>query len=253
MNNLYPLLVFLLGICIGSFINVFVDRFLTGKSILKGRSYCDSCKKTLAFYDLIPILSYFFLKGKCRYCKSKISPYLPFVELITGVLYVSVLLFLPNKDLPSIIYHLSLVSFLFVIFLVDLKYGVIPDKILFPAILASLVYLFTIHNSLFIIHFLSSAGAFLFFLFLFLATRGKGIGFGDVKLSFLMGLLLGFPNIVLSLYIAFLTGAIVGLILILWGKRRFFGGKIPFGPFLVLGTFLALFWGNSLIRLVIPF
>lgn len=95
---------------------------------------------------------------------------------------------------------------------------------------------------------MSGLGAGIFFLALFLFTRGRGMGFGDVKFAFLMGLVLGFPNIIVSLYIAFLTGAIIGIILMIWGKKRFFGTAIPFGPFLVLGTFAALFWGEIIFQ-----
>jgi prepilin signal peptidase PulO-like enzyme (type II secretory pathway) len=182
--------------------------------------------------------------------------------LITGLIFVLVYLFLYG-DLRFMIYdlrffvtfgyYLFILSGLIVVFFADIKYGIIPDKIIFPAIVASLLYLFIIPNSLFsprgeagMIHILSAIGAFLFFLFLFLITKGRGMGFGDVKLVFLLGLILGFPKIVAAFYIAFLTGAILGCILILWGKKKLTGGTIPFGPFLVLGAIIAMFWGTVL-------
>ena len=136
-----------------------------------------------------------------------------------------------------------------VIFFADLKYGIIPDKIVFPAILVSAFYLLTMNYQLLAINFLSTLGAGLFFLLLFLITRGRGMGFGDVKFSFLMGLILGFPNIIVALYLAFLTGAIVGCILIIWRKKKVFGTAIPFGPFLVLGNFIAIFFGEVLTQI----
>lgn len=253
MNSLFAFYIFILGLLIGSFLNVLIDRIPKRKLFKKRRSYCDSCKKTLEWYDLVPVFSFIFLQGKCRYCHFPLSLYYPIIELITGALFIITFVFIfgGNFQLDKIltlIYYLFIVSSFIVIFFTDLKYGIIPDKILFPAILVSLAYLFFIHNSLFVTHLLSGVGAFLLFLLLHLITKGKGMGFGDVKLVFLMGLFLGFLNTILALYLAFLTGAVVGLILILWGKRKFFGGKIPFGPFLVLGTLISLFLGEKIIK-----
>lgn len=253
MNSLFTFYIFIIGLFIGSFLNVLIDRIPKRKLFKKRRSYCDSCKKTLKWYDLIPVFSFIFLQGRCRQCRSPISLYYPIVEIVTGALFVTTFIFVLGGNFQldkilTLIYYLFIVSSFIVIFFTDLKYGIIPDKILFPAILVSLAYLFTIHNSLFIIHFLSGVGAFLLFFLLHLITRGKGMGFGDVKLVFLMGLFLDILNTILALYLAFLTGAVVGLILILWGKRKFFGGKIPFGPFLVLGTFISLFLGEKIIK-----
>jgi prepilin signal peptidase PulO-like enzyme (type II secretory pathway) len=145
------------------------------------------------------------------------------------------------SQILTLIYYLFIVSSLIVVFFADLKYGIIPDKIIYPAILVSAAYLFINHQSLIINHLLTAVGAFTFFLLLFLVTRGRGMGFGDVKLVILLGLLLGFPKIVVAFYIAFLTGAIIGIILILWGKKKLRGTTIPFGPFLVGGALIALF------------
>lgn len=252
-------IVFILGLFVGSFLNVLVDRIPKGESPIKGRSYCDKCKKTLVWYDLIPLISYMSLKGKCRHCKTSLSFYYPIVELATGVLFAAAVFFLGGITI-SVIYYLFLMSGFIVIFFADLKYGIIPDKIIFSSIVISLIYLFFIpfgsaqgeHNSLFLIHLFAAVGAGLFFLFLFLVTQGRGMGFGDVKFSFLMGLVLGFPNIVVGLYVAFLTGAIVGCILILWRKKRIFGTAIPFGPFLIIGSLTAIFFGEKILQIVYP-
>ena len=255
-----------------------VDRIPKGESVLKGRSRCDKCKKTLKWYDLIPLLSFVLLKGKCRYCHTLLSLYYPIIEMTTGVLFaattffvlngsqflplrqgfegqaISNFQFLINTQLPNyqllitLAYYLFIISSLIVIFFTDLKYGIIPDKVLFPAIIISFLYLFLSPNSLIINHLLSAVGASLFFLFLFLVTRGRGMGFGDVKFAFLMGLILGFPNIAVGLYTAFLTGAVVGCILIIWRKKRIFGTAIPFGPFLVGGTLVSIFLGKFLFQ-----
>jgi leader peptidase (prepilin peptidase) / N-methyltransferase len=250
--------IFLLGLAVGSFLNVLIDRLPRDESPFRGRSYCESCKKPLLWYDLIPVVSILFLKGKCRYCRSPISWYYPIVELTTGIMFVAVTIFVLNNfqfsifnfqsnlnfqlsQTSTIAYYLFIISSLIVVFFVDLKYGIIPDKVVYPSILAAIVYLFINHQSLIINHLLAAFGAFLFFLALYLLTKGKGMGFGDVKLVFLLGLVLGFPKIIVAFYIAFLTGAIIGIILILWGKKKLGGTTIPFGPFLVAGAFIALF------------
>jgi leader peptidase (prepilin peptidase) / N-methyltransferase len=258
--------IFIIGLFIGSFLDVLADRLPRNESVAKGRSHCEKCKKELVWYDLIPLFSFIFLKGKCRYCHARLSAYYPIVELTTGIMFVITFLFAVNnfqfsifnfqsiynfQFLISLIYYLFIVSCLIVVFFTDLKYGIIPDKIIFPAMFITLIFnlQFAISNQFSIFNFLMSAiGACLFFLFLFLITKGRGMGFGDVKFAFLMGLILGFPNIVISLYIAFLTGAIIGTILIVWRKKRMFGTAIPFGPFLVLGTLSAIFLGDFLFQ-----
>lgn len=241
---------FLLGLSIGSFLNVLIYRLPKNESLF-GRSYCDHCKKELSWYDLIPLLSFVLLRGKCRYCKKPIDPLISVVELTTALLFVSVFLKFPIISDPKLWFHLFFVSVLLVIFFTDLKYEVIPNKIIYPAILISL--LFIALNSNPINHILSGIGAFLFFLILSLVTRGKGMGGGDTKLALFLGLVLGFPNIVFSLYLAFLTGGFLSLILILWKKKRFKGDTIPFGPFLAFWGTISIFIGNYLVSLLLSF
>lgn len=252
---------FFFGLFLGSFLNVLVDRLPTQRPVFFGRSYCENCKKTLAWYDLIPVISFPLLNGKCRYCKTKLSIYYPIIELTTGAMLVLTFLltqriyelrffpirsgFMNYEYITSLIYYLFITVSLIVIFFSDLKYGIIPDKIVFPAVIITLPYLFLIHNYLFLSHIYSAFGAFLFFLFLFLITKGKGMGIGDIKFAFLIGLILGFPGTLVALYLAFLTGAFFSLILIIW-KRKFLKDTIAFGPFLVFGTFISLFWGLSI-------
>lgn len=247
--------IFVIGLFFGSFLNLIVDRLYSKETILKGRSHCEFCKKNLEWFDLIPLLSFIILKGKCRYCHKKLSFYYPLVEVTTGILYVVSFLFVfglnfqftgINIQLLNFFYFLFLSSSFIIIFFEDLKHGLIPEMVVYPTILVSFVYL--ILNSQPISNYLLSGfGAFSFFLLLFLITKGKGMGFGDVILAFLLGLVLGFPKIILALYIAFLTGAIFGLILILWKKKRSLKETIPFGPFLIAGTLISLFLGYSII------
>jgi leader peptidase (prepilin peptidase)/N-methyltransferase len=242
------LLLFIAGLFFGSFLNVLVDRIPRNENFIKGHSHCEFCKKTLQWHDLIPVLSFVFLKGKCRYCKHTLSILYPVMEISTGLLFVLTYLFIPSFSIVSVLYYLFIISGFIVIFFTDLKSGIIPDKILLPAILVTFLYLLIINPSSLIINILCGLGAFLFFVTIAVVfkvlTKKDSLGGGDIKLVFLLGLFLGFPGIVISLYIAFLTGALVGIILILWGKKRFKTATLPFGPFLILGTIFSLFWGN---------
>ncbi len=261
--------VFLIGTAIGSFLNVLIDRLPHDESVIKGRSYCDSCKKQLAWYDLIPILSFVLLRGRCRYCHSPIGWYYPLVEFTTGLLFLFTFLHLPIQNfqfsifsprgeagnfqfIATLFYYFFIVSSLIVIFFTDIKYGIIPDKIVYPGIFLSLMYLI-LHTSYFIPHVLSALGAFLLFFLLHAVTRGRGMGFGDVKLAGFLGLFLGFPKVVVALYVAFLTGAVVALILVLLRKKKFKGSTVPFGPFLVIGTLISLFYGEMLMHSILAF
>jgi len=247
------LLLFILGLCFGSFLNVVIYRLPKNKSLF-GRSYCDNCKRKLSFFDLIPLLSFVFLKGKCRYCKKKIDPIIPIVELITGILFATTILKFPvfsPSSLLNLIYYLFILSSLVSIFFIDIKNGIIPNKITYPAIF--LTFIFVFFDQRIIESFLTAFLTALFFFLLYIFTRRRGMGFGDIKLVFLIGLFLGFLKIIFSLYIAFLTGAFVSLILILWGKKKFSKDSIAFGPFLVLGAIITVFLGDLLVSLLSNF
>jgi len=283
--------IFLLGLIIGSFLNCVIYRmeisspplFRTGakrggsrfaRSALSGRSYCPHCKHQLCWYDLIPVLSFIILKGKCRYCRKRISLQYPLVELATAFLFVLIFWHLGlGFDLEqfgtiwilNLFFLFTIASFLIIIFVYDLKHYIIPDKVIFPAIGFVFLYqlfeifefrifnLFRISDLGFRIlapltnYFVVALGTATLFLAIVLITKGKGMGIGDIKLAFLMGLLLGWPSIFVALFLAFLIGAIIGIGLILTHKKTL-KSEIPFGPFLVTGTFIALFWGEKLIN-----
>jgi len=250
INLLFSLFSFLFGTIVGSFLNCVIYRLETSRSFLKGRSFCPHCEHTLEWKDLIPILSFVLLKGKCRYCGKKISFQYPIIELLTGIF--SFLFFKPLVLTFTIlnflfaIYNFITSCFLIIIFFFDLKHYLIPDKVIYPAIIISIIYLlpnpkFYILNSLY-----SALGASLFFLFIYLISKGKWMGFGDVKLAFLMGLFLGFPKILVALFLAFSLGAAIGIYLILT-KKKTLKSEVPFAPFLVAGTFSALFFSQNLI------
>lgn len=217
----------LFGLAVGSFLNVLIDRLPRGRNVITGRSTCDYCGKTLRWFELIPLISFLVQRGRCRRCHKKLSWQYPIVELATAAGFI---FFTPS--------YWIIFSSLLVIFVADLKYQIIPDSMV---VLGVIGVLGVIREN-----FIAGIGASAFFLFLWLVTHGKGMGLGDVKLAFLMGLLLGFPNIIIASYLAFLTGAGVGVILILLGKKKL-KEKIAFGPFLVTGTIIAYFFGNTLI------
>lgn len=246
--------VFLFGLAVGSFLNCIIYRLQTKESFLKGRSHCPYCKHILSWQDLIPVLSFLILRGKCRYCKKQISWQYPLVELATGILFVLITSATPDVAFLTT-YYLLLTSFLIIIFVYDLKYYIIPDKVIYPAIAITFLYNLFIHfnpqilsTKFYLLNTLLAAliGSF-FFLFIFLLSRGKWIGFGDVKLAFFMGLFLNFPNILVALFFAFLIGAIIGIGLVLASKKKL-RSEVPFGPFLVAGTFIALFGGEKIIN-----
>jgi len=260
MSAVMGILIFFLGLVIGSFLNCLVYRLNEDKHGLKslfGRSYCPKCKKQLLWIDNIPLFSFIFLKGKCRWCHTPISIHYPLIELTTAVLSLIVYYFsisVQIYNLQFIIYNLLITWALIAIFLSDLRYRTIPDQIVYPAMAVSLIYL--IANGQCPpcreagIMILSGLGAAAFFFLLVLLTRFRGMGLGDVKLAGLMGLFLGFPKVVVALYLAFLTGATLGVILILLGKKKF-KSQISFGPFLVLATFIAWFWGDKIWHLIL--
>lgn len=252
MPLIYSIVILLIGLCIGSFLNVVIDRLPKKESVITGRSYCDNCRKKLTWYELIPVISFFALRRKCKVCKTSLSFQYPVIEIITGVLVLLSFLFLiPNKSLNlftfiSFLYYVLIISSFIAIFVIDIKHGIIPDKIIAFMLVVLLSYSFISEKGLIAESFISAVFAFIFFLVLVLITKGKGMGFGDAKLAFTMGLFLSFPGIVVSLYIAFLTGAFVSIILVIWGKKHFRKSTIPFAPFLVFGAILSLFLGNQI-------
>ena len=244
--------IFIVGLSIGSFLNVLIDRLSNDESIL-GRSYCDNCKKQLKSIDLIPIFSYLFLKGKCRFCKKKINFRYPIVELLTGVLFVIGFIYLPTQGLIPKILDLALISALIVIFFADLKYQIIPDQALIFAGLVGVLILFLGQASFSLISFRLVEGMLvtLPIYLIYAISGGRAMGFGDVKLSFIVGLILGLQKGFIALYIAFVLGAIVSLFLIFFKKKKI-KSKIAFGPFIVIGTF-CVFFIDKLSLFVIPF
>jgi len=259
--------VFVFGIAIGSFINVVVGRTrkegqnfeIDLKSLISSRSYCDFCKRQLVWWENIPLLSFIILGCKCRTCKKKIPLEYFLVELTTGLVFVAVTLwFMPQFNFSSLLlsflilgFFLTIALILILIFLIDWHFQIIPDLATLALIILSLLgHFFDGDLSLRLL--IAPLLSFLFLFLIHLFTKRKGMGFGDVKFAIFMGLFLGGRRVVLAFYIAVLTGALIGVILIL-SKKKKFGQKIAFGPFLVLGTFTSWLFGNRIIDWLLSF
>lgn len=252
MNIILFIGVFIFGLATGSFLNCVVYRLelkefeKEKRSFLRGRSFCPSCKHVLAWYDLIPVISFFILLAKCRYCSRRISIQYPIVEILTALLFLFIFLFFDNLLFVCFLFLIS--CFLIITFVFDLKHYIIPDSVIFSAIAITLIYRICATSSIAqILPFVFSAiGAAAFFFTIHAISKGKWLGFGDVKLVFFMGLFLGWPEILPALFFSFFIGAIIGIILILF-KKKGLKSEIPFGPFLILGTYIGLFWGKEII------
>ncbi len=240
---------FILGSVFGSFINVVCDRVVAKESLL-GRSYCDHCKKVLSPFDLVPILSFLVLLGKCRYCGRAISPQYPIVEAISGGLFALTFWVQASSGpiwLAPLLYGMFIAVIMLIVCVIDFKYSLIPTTFVFFASLISLFYNFFFLSSGQFVDFVFAAfGASLFFALIVLVTKGRGMGIGDVILAFLIGMVLGPTATLLALFLAFFIGAMFAVVLIIL-RRKKFGQTIPFGPFLVAGFFISFFWANQII------
>jgi len=237
------------GGLIGSFLNVCICRLPRGESIVWPGSHCPHCQKPIRFYDNIPLLSYFLLRGKCRYCKGPISIQYPLVE---GVTVLSSLLLIMKFGLSlSFLFYFAFISALTVVTVIDLYHQIIPDVISLPGIgvglLASLLIPeLTFWNSL--IGILLGGGSLFMVATLYQwFFKREGMGGGDVKLLAMIGAFLGWKAVILTILLSSLIGSITGIvIMVLKGKN--FKYAIPFGPFLSLGAVISLFYGERLIR-----
>jgi prepilin signal peptidase PulO-like enzyme (type II secretory pathway) len=264
MPDLFLVLILvILGLVFGSFVSALSYRAIVGMSIFKGRSVCPQCKKTISWKDNIPVFSFLFLKGKSRCCKKLISIRYPLIEFFTMlVFFVTGLVFLScgTSEGPfcvwknllgswSLPYLILVAVFLITVFVTDFEHKLIPDRFVFiPFVFTLLLIIFFNPDYSYANLFLSFVSA-SFFLLIHLFTKGKGMGLGDVKLALLPPLILGWPYTLVWLFLSFVIGAVVGVILIFVKKAKF-GQHIPFGPFLILAYFLVLFWGDKLIFLL---
>jgi leader peptidase (prepilin peptidase) / N-methyltransferase len=252
------LFLFILGLQIGSFINAFNYRLYAGESVWRGRSHCPECQHILGWKDLIPLWSFLVLRGRCRYCQKAISWHYPLVELGAGLL-LPVIFFFATTNIEAIFYSLIFLI-LFTIASFDLKYYLIPDSLLLISLGTSLLFLSwqsyqiwgKLSGPIFISGLIAGITGFAFLGLVYWLTRGRGIGFGDVKLIFVIGIIVGWPNIVVAIFLSFFIGAIIGLALVGLGHKSI-KTAIPFGPFLFLGGLMAVFWGAQIVSWYLSF
>ena len=259
---LYSFLFFISGSAVGSFLNVVVLRSPNRKSIVKNRSYCPRCKHELSAFDLIPIWSFLFLRGRCRYCNKKISWQYPLIEAATGIIFLAGFLVLGIS--LEFFFFMIYASFLIAIFVLDYTKYIIPDFLSVPAgfsaFFGSVIVMVISSNPISLSAFsalLSNLGIAVligggFFLAQFLISKGRWVGGGDIRLGAVMGLMLGFPNIIAVLGIAYVIGALWGIGLIIL-KRKTIKGVLPFGTFLTVSTIICLLWGDEIVKAYLGF
>ncbi len=245
----------LFGAMMGSFLNVCIYRIPLEGSILRPRSTCPKCNSTIPFYDNIPVISYLVLKGKCRSCGQAISLRYPLVEILTAGFTTAVGTVFGMTPLGGV--YIVFIYILIVITVIDLDHMIIPDRLVGLGLIIGIASIF--FGALEIGWKDAFMGSFFYGGFLYLAGmlgkqifKKEAMGMGDVKLGVMMGLLLGWKMSVMSLYLSFLVASIVGLTAIITGQLSK-GDRIPFGPFLAMGTVLSIFFGQAILEIYLSF
>ena len=251
MEIVLVILFAILGLIVGSFLNVCIDRLPQNKSIAYPPSHCEACQHKLAAKDLIPVFSYLRLRGRCRYCQASIPQKLMWVELATAVIFA--LLYWHyglSAQLGVMIFYASL---FIIIFVIDLEHGLILNKVVYPGMVVALLLAlypwpwFSESIGMRVAYTaLGGAAGFAVFLLIALVSRG-GMGWGDVKLAALMGLAIGFPLVFVAIIMAAILGGIVAVALMI-AKKRTRRQTIPFGPFLALAAMVTLLWGSNILN-----
>lgn len=246
MNITQNIFIFLiLGLIVGSFLNVVIFRIDDLKSIINTRSHCQNCKKIIAWYDLIPFLSFFILRARCRNCGEKISVQYPLVEGFTGLLFAY--LYLMFGLGWGLLFYLIVFSILLVIFVYDLKTQTVPEPFVWIALILSLLFGWYFGGFGIINMLLGGlvAGGFLYLLVY--SSKEKWMGAGDVKIGLILGFLTGYPRAIFALFFAFIFGSVVGLMLIYF-KGKNLKTAIAFAPFLIFSTLFSLTYGQVFIN-----
>lgn len=251
MDMFFAAVIMLLGLIIGSFLNCLIWRLYQDESLL-GRSYCPACRKMIAWYDNIPLLSFFLLRGRCRRCQGRISWQYPLVEAVTAWLFLLVwqqhaaAILAGTSGLAPFLRDVAIVIFLIVIFVYDLRWQLVPLNFIWP--MSVLVLLLNLYLGVpWTAELLYGAIGGAFFLIQFLATRGRGVGEGDIWLGVFLGL--AFPDwgrLLLIMVASYGIGSVVSIVLLLSHKKGW-KSAIPLGPFLTLGALIALLYGEQLI------
>lgn len=259
------IIIFILGTVVGSFLNALIWRLSVGETVLRGRSYCTSCRHPLSSSDLIPLVSFFLLRRKCRYCRAKISWRYPLIEASAGIVFVlaysaflqsapdgllqAVIVGEHGRAMAILLRNWFFASVLLALFYYDMRWSLLPDKITLPAIIIGLAIQLVLYPQTFLFIVLAAFAGAGFFLAQYLLSRGAWVGGGDIRLGALMGVMLGWPGILLALFIAYIVGAIIALALLAL-KLKTRKSEIPFGPFLAGATFAVLLYGEHLMAAI---
>ena len=243
MTALAPVAVGVLGLCIGSFLNVVIARWPEGRSIVTPPSACPRCGTQIAWFDNVPVLSFLALRARCRHCRAPISWRYPAVELLTAALF---LLVLWVRGLgPDLVPALALAAALVAITVIDLDHQLIPDVITLPGVLVGVVASVLTGRPPWLESLIGVVvGGGLFFLII-VASRG-GMGGGDMKLGAMLGAFLGWKIALVAVFLGVLTGGALAVVLLVTARK---GRKdaVPFGPFLALGGLVGLLWGDQIL------
>lgn len=260
----YVLLAFF-GLAFGSFINALVWRLHENRDFVRERSECVHCHHTLGWYDLIPVVSWLLLRGKCRYCKRPISWQYPAVEIITATLFVISYMFWPLAldawtGMALLILWLIMLVLLIALAVYDIKWYLLPEKLTIPLTVLAAVYaviytllelnLNILEALVYVVLGVASVAG--LYYVLHAVSKGRWVGFGDVVLGVSMGLILGWELGLLAVFIANLVGLMVALPVVVLGKMST-KSRIPFGPFLIIGLIISLLFGQGLIEAYIGF
>jgi leader peptidase (prepilin peptidase)/N-methyltransferase len=240
----------ILGLAVGSFLNVCIDRLPQNKSIAYPPSHCEACQHKLAPKDLIPVFSYLRLRGRCRYCQASVPQRLFWVELATAAIFA--LLYWHYGLSPELGVMIFYACLFIIIFVIDLEQGLILNKVVYPSMVVALLlalypWPWLNESTLMRVAYAALGGGigFVIFLLIALVSRG-GMGWGDVKLAALIGLATGFPLVFLAVIMGAILGGIVAVALLI-ARRRKRREMIPFGPFLALAAMVTLLWGSNIL------
>ncbi len=245
---LIEIFIFLMGLCIGSFLNVCIYRLPISKSIVRPRSMCPNCDTLIPFYDNIPVFSYLWLKGQCRRCQIKISLRYPIVELLGGLFALATYLKF-GLGIETLIYYLFFAALLAVTF-IDIDHRIIPDVITLPGIPICFAASFALPAITYkdaLLGILIGGGSLFLVAWIYsLLTKKEGMGGGDIKLLAMMGAIVGWQGVLFTIFVASLVGTLAGLAVMLQSRT---GIKlaVPFGPFLAIGAITYIFFGTQLI------
>jgi len=248
LPHLIEIFIFIFGLCIGSFLNVCIYRLPTSLSIVHPRSMCSNCGTLIASYDNIPIISYLWLRGRCRHCRTKISLRYPIVEFLCGLFALGAYLKF-DLTIEALIYFLFFAALMVVTF-IDLDHRIIPDVITLPGIpicFAAGFALPTITYKDALLGILSGGGSLFLVAWTYsLITKKEGMGGGDIKLLAMIGAIVGWKGVLFTIFVASLVGTLAGLAVMLQSRK---GLKlaVPFGPFLSIGSITYIFFGTPLI------